>query len=107
MFLRADIIVKAVMILLLLASLWSWAIIFNKWMALGTLKRKARASSKRLFWSGQSLDELYQQFAASATIIPWRRCSSPALREWRRAFEGGAAARKPCCPASRSASTRR
>ena len=34
-FLRADIVVKTVMVLLLLASLWSWAIIINKWIALG------------------------------------------------------------------------
>src|ERR1700761_2077830 len=63
MFLRADIVVKAVMILLLLASLWSWTIIFNKLMLLSTLKRKARRFEKA-FWSGQSLDELYQQIAA-------------------------------------------
>src|ERR1700755_3582714 len=30
MFMRADIVVKAVMILLLVSSLWSWTIIFNK-----------------------------------------------------------------------------
>ena len=43
MFLRADYVVKAVMILLLLASLWSWTIIFNKLVALSGLKRKAQA----------------------------------------------------------------
>src|SRR5689334_6704349 len=63
MFWRADYVVKAVMILLLVASLWSWTIIFNKLVALSGLKRKARKFEK-LFWSGQSLDELYQQFAA-------------------------------------------
>jgi len=51
------------MVLLVLASLWSWAIIFNKWIALGALRRKA-AKFEKIFWSGQSLDELYQQFAA-------------------------------------------
>ena len=56
-FLRADVIVKSVMILLLLASLWSWTIIINKWIVLGGLKRKA-ARFEKIFWSGQSLDEL-------------------------------------------------
>ena len=42
MFMRADIVVKAVMVLLLLASLWSWTIIFNKLIIMSTLKRKAR-----------------------------------------------------------------
>jgi biopolymer transport protein TolQ len=87
-FLRADIVVKAVMVLLLLASLWSWAIIINKWIALGNLKRKA-AKFEKTFWSGQSLDELYQQFAAK-NDHPMAAMFVAALREWRRAFEGGA-----------------
>jgi biopolymer transport protein TolQ len=87
-FLRADPIVKAVMVILLLASLWSWTIIFNKWLAFGTLKRRA-AKFEKVFWSGQSLDELYQQFAAKADH-PMAATFVAALREWRRAFEGGA-----------------
>jgi biopolymer transport protein TolQ len=86
MFMRADIIVKAVMILLLLASLWSWTIIFNKLVTLSNLKRKARRFEK-LFWSGQSLDELYQQFAAK-NDHPLAAMFIAGLREWRRAFEG-------------------
>ncbi|HKU65441.1 MAG TPA: hypothetical protein VJQ06_10310, partial [Rhizomicrobium sp.] len=85
MFLRADYVVKAVMILLLLASLWSWTIIFNKLVALSGLKRKARRFEK-LFWSGQSLDELYQQFAAR-NDHPLAAMFIAGLREWRRAFE--------------------
>jgi len=87
MFLRADIIVKAVMLLLLLASLWSWTIIFNKLVILSRLKRKARRFEK-LFWSGQSLDELYQQFAAH-NDHPLSAMFIAGLREWRRAFDGG------------------
>ena len=86
-FLRADYVVKAVMILLVLASLWSWTIIFNKWIAIASLKRKARKFEK-LFWSGQSLDELYQQFAAR-NDHPLTAMFVAALREWRRAFDGG------------------
>ena len=87
MFLRADYVVQAVMILLLLASLWSWTIIFNKLVLLGGLKRKAKRFEK-LFWSGQSLDELYQQFAAH-NDHPLAAMFIVGLREWRRAFEGG------------------
>jgi biopolymer transport protein TolQ len=86
-FMRADVVVKAVMILLLLASLWSWTIIFNKIVTLSNLKRKARKFEK-LFWSGQSLDELYQQFAAR-NDHPLAAMFIAGLREWRRAFEGG------------------
>jgi biopolymer transport protein TolQ len=87
MFMHADIIVKAVMILLVLASLWSWTIIFNKAMSMSGLKRKAKKFEK-VFWSGQSLDELYQQFAAS-NDHPMTAMFIAGLREWRRAFEGG------------------
>jgi biopolymer transport protein TolQ len=87
-FLRADPVVKAVMVILLIASLWSWTIIINKALAFGTLKRRATRFEK-VFWSGQSLDELYQQFA-SRTDHPMAATFVAALREWRRAFEGGA-----------------
>jgi biopolymer transport protein TolQ len=87
MFMTSGLVVKAVMVLLLLASLFSWAIIFNKWLALGSLKRKA-AKFEKLFWSGQSLDELYQQIAPKADH-PMAATFTAALREWRRAFEGG------------------
>ncbi len=86
-FLRADIVVKSVMVMLLLASLWSWAIIINKGIALSGLKRKA-AKFEKIFWSGQSLDELYQQFAAR-NDHPMAAMFVAALREWRRAFEAG------------------
>jgi biopolymer transport protein TolQ len=87
MFLTAGWVVKSVMILLLLASLFSWAIIFNKGLALASLKRKATKFEK-LFWSGQSLDELYQQIAPK-TDHPMAATFTAALREWRRAFENG------------------
>jgi biopolymer transport protein TolQ len=87
MFMGADWIVKTVMLILLIASLWSWTIIFNKWLALGTLRRRA-AKFEKTFWSGQSLDELYQQFSNRADH-PMAAVFVSALREWRRAFEGG------------------
>jgi len=86
-FLRADLVVKGVMIALVLMSLWSWAIIFNKLILLTGLKKKARKFEK-IFWSGQSLDELYQQFGNN-NDHPMSAIFVAALREWRRAFEGG------------------
>ncbi len=87
MFMTSGYVVKAVMLLLLLASLISWAIIFNKALALAALKRKA-AKFEKLFCSGQSLDELYQQIAPK-TDHPMAATFIAALREWRRAFENG------------------
>ena len=86
-FMNAGYVVQAVMVLLVLASLWSWAIIFNKAMALATLKGKA-ARFEKIFWSGASLDELYQQFSTK-NDHPMAAVFVAALREWRRAFDGG------------------
>ncbi len=88
LFMRADPLVKGVMILLLFASLWSWTIIINKSLALAALKRRA-TKFERIFWSGRSLDDLYQQFAVKPDH-PMAAVFISALREWRRAFEGGA-----------------
>ena len=96
MFLRADIVVKAVMIFLLLASLWSWTIIFSKFVLMSGLKRKARRFEK-LFWSGQSLDELYQQFAAK-NDHPLAAMFIAGLREWRRGFEANGGLRESLIP---------
>ena len=99
MFMRADYVVKAVMLLLLAASLWSWTIIFNKLVALSGLKRKARRFEK-LFWSGQSLDELYQQFAAH-NDHPLAAMFIAGLREWRRAFEAPGGLRESALPGAK------
>jgi biopolymer transport protein TolQ len=87
LFMKADPIVKTVFALLLLASLWSWAIIINKWLAMGRLRRRAD-KFEQAFWSGLSLDELYQQFSQH-TDHPMAAVFVSALREWRRAFEAG------------------
>ena len=96
MFLRADIVVKVVMVMLLLASLWSWTIIFNKLIILSSLKRKARKFEK-VFWSGQSLDELYQQFG-SRNDHPLAAMFIAGLREWRRGFESTGGVRESMLP---------
>lgn len=58
LFLRADIIVQAVMVGLLFASIWCWGIIFDKAVRLKRLNRMAKKFEDQ-FWSGQSLDQLY------------------------------------------------
>ncbi len=75
LFLQADIVVKIVMMLLLLASVWVWAIIFEKVTSLRRANRQADAFEDR-FWSGGSLDELYDRRAPSPAI-PWPPCSAP------------------------------
>ncbi|MDE2181956.1 MAG: protein TolQ [Alphaproteobacteria bacterium] len=88
LFMRADPLVKTVMIVLLLASIWSWAIIINKGIALSSLRRRA-GKFEKVFWSGQSLDELFSQFA-SRNDHPFAAVFVSGVREWRRAFDHGA-----------------
>jgi biopolymer transport protein TolQ len=56
----ADIIVKMVLLLLLMASVWSWAIIIDKYLLLSKVKRRIE-EFERVFWSGQLLDQLYER----------------------------------------------
>jgi len=82
LFLRATLIVKLVMILLLAASFYSWAIIVTKFIQY----RRARAASgvfDRAFWSGNPLDELFDEVGPTpegasekvfaAGMLEWRR----------------------------------
>jgi biopolymer transport protein TolQ len=83
LFLAADLVVKAVMLLLVLASIWSWAIIFEK---LRSIKREYSFADdfEDDFWSGGALDTLYDNLGSEPDgVMP--RVFSSAMREWRRA----------------------
>ena len=82
LFLQADIVVKIVMGLLLLASVWVWAIIFEKVISLRRANRQADAFEDR-FWSGGSLEELFDMEGAKPTH-PVAAVFGAAMGEWRR-----------------------
>lgn len=82
LFLRADAIVKAVIVLLLAASIWCWAIIFDKYFGLRRLNTRS-TEFERAFWSGNSLDDLYERIA-SQPRDPMSAVFVAAMREWRR-----------------------
>jgi biopolymer transport protein TolQ len=82
LFLRATFTVKVVMIMLLVSSFWSWAIIVQKHIQF----RKARGEAgifDRAFWSGEPLDDLFEKIGPapegasekifSAGMLEWRR----------------------------------
>ncbi len=87
LFLRADIIVKATMVILLLASVWCWAIIFEKVLRLRHLNARAN-DFESAFWSGGSLDSLYDRIGAQPRD-PMAAVFVAAMREWRRAAAKG------------------
>ena len=80
--LRADIVVKAVIILLIASSVWCWAIIFEKLRRLRTVVARAEVFEET-FWSGGSLDDLYDRMGKKADH-PMAVLFSAAMREWRR-----------------------
>jgi biopolymer transport protein TolQ len=82
LFLQADIVVKLVMLLLLVASVWVWAIVFDKLFMLRRVNREADNFEDR-FWSGGSLEDLYEQEGARPTH-PLACVFGAAMGEWRR-----------------------
>ena len=87
LFMRADIIVKTVMVGLAIASFWSWTIIFDKLGLLGRMRRRADQFAEK-FWSGASLDGLFTQVSRRPDN-PMSAIFVAAMTEWRKTFEGG------------------
>ncbi len=82
LFLQADIVVKLVMVLLLFASIWVWAVVFEKITTLRRVNRLAAAFEDR-FWSGGSLEDLYEQEGVRPAH-PMAAVFGAAMGEWRR-----------------------
>ncbi len=85
LFLQADVVVKAVMVLLLCASGWCWAIIFEKLFNLRRLASQAD-EFEDAFWSGGSLEDLYDRIG-NRPVDPLSAVFSAAMREWRRSSQ--------------------
>jgi biopolymer transport protein TolQ len=84
LFVQADIVVKLVMVLLVFASVWVWAIVFEKLTSLRRANRAADAFEDR-FWSGGSLDELYEE-EGTKPVHPMAAVFGAAMSEWRRSL---------------------
>ena len=87
LFLQADIIVKSVMIILAASSIWSWAIIFDKWITYKSLHIKA-GRFETSFWSGEALEKLYKKIQAKPTD-PLARVFCAGMHEWKLSAETG------------------
>jgi biopolymer transport protein TolQ len=89
LFWQADLVVKTVMVGLLLASIWCWAIIVDKSMLYGRVRREMNRF-ERTFWSGQSLEELYQDMSERKSM-GLGAVFVAAMKEWKRSHEQNAA----------------
>ncbi|AQT43523.1 Cell division and transport-associated protein TolQ [Bartonella apihabitans] len=85
---QANWVVKAVMIGLLLASIWSWAIIIDKLIAYSRI-RHAMNRFEQVFWSGQSLEDLYRNLS-ERRVFGMGAIFMAAMREWKKSLEKGA-----------------
>ena len=86
LFARATILVKRVMIMLIMASVWCWAVIVDKIVQY----RKARAEAAvfdRSFWSGEPLNDLFDQIGTNPQG-PSQRIFVAGMLEWQRSLRG-------------------
>jgi len=88
LFSNADLIVKLVMIGLIIASVWVWAIAIDK-LLLYARMRRAMDRFEQAFWSGQSLEELYKSLSARPSHS-MAALFVAAMREWKRSLESQA-----------------
>lgn len=89
LFLRATLMVKLVMVLLIIASFWSWAIVVTKLIAYRRARHEAEVFD-RAFWSGEPLDELFDQ-VGPAPEGSSQKVFAAGMLEWRRSHreDGG------------------
>ena len=78
---HADIVVKIVMLGLLAASVWTWAIIFTHSIRLRRINRQTD-SFERDFWAADDIDSFYTRRGQEK--IPTAAVMGAALDEWRR-----------------------
>ncbi len=84
LFFRATLTVQLVMIALMVASVWVWAITFSK-VAIFRRSRRNAAAFDAAFWSGEPLDELYDQVAERPRSAS-ERVFVAGMTEWRRSI---------------------
>lgn len=87
LFWQAGWVVKLVMLGLIAASVWTWAIIVDKILTYART-RAALTRFEEVFWSGQSLEELYRTLAERKTS-GMGSIFVAAMREWKKSFEKG------------------
>jgi biopolymer transport protein TolQ len=85
LFLQADIVVKAVIVGLLLASIWTWAIIVGHALRLRHASTGSQAF-ERDFWKADDIDRFYE--ARGKSDLPSAKVLAAGIAEWRRSTGG-------------------
>ena len=82
LFMQADIVVKSVIIILILASIYSWYVIVSKILRMRQLK-KLEKEFEDIFWSGNSFEDLYETLNFNKTD-PKSKIFCAAILEWKK-----------------------
>ena len=82
LFLRADLVVKSVIIILIVASIWSWTIIVEKMVRMKRLKLIEKEFDE-IFWSGNSFEDLFETFNYNQND-PKSKIFCAAIEEWKK-----------------------
>jgi biopolymer transport protein TolQ len=85
LFMQADIVVKVVMAGLLLASIWTWAIIVAQWWRMRRITRD-NDRLEREFWKAADIDGFYE--ARGRSDLPSAKVLAAGIAEWRRSTAG-------------------
>lgn len=86
LFLRADPIVQIVMGILVLCSVWSWAVALDKFFSVSGARSRAKRI-EQAFWSGQALDDINER-VTERPAEAMARVFSAGAREWRESRRG-------------------
>ncbi|MCB2077516.1 MAG: MotA/TolQ/ExbB proton channel family protein, partial [Novosphingobium sp.] len=90
LFLDADIVVQAVIVGLIVASIWVWAIIIGFSLKMGSVRRKSDAY-ERGFWKARDFAAFQQEHEGD---VPIARVAEAGLTEWTRSVSGKAVDRE-------------
>ncbi|AOL22740.1 biopolymer transport protein TolQ [Erythrobacter litoralis] len=86
LFLQADIVVQAVMIGLILASIWTWTIIVSFTLRTGNLEKKSRDYETE-FWETRDREATLTK--QQRREIPSARIAAAGLEEWKKSTSAG------------------
>ena len=82
LFMQADVVVKSFIIILILASIYSWNVIVSKIIRMRQLK-KLEKEFEEIFWSGNSFEDLYETLNFNQTD-PKSKIFCAAILEWKK-----------------------
>ena len=82
LFLRADLVVKSVIIILIISSVYSWTVIISKIVRMRQLKQ-LDSEFDEIFWSGNSFEDLYDTFNYNQEDLKSKIFCS-AIAEWKK-----------------------